>query len=130
MESSERARAIAEAALHRRGSDVLILDMRELTPMCDYFVLCTGRSSVHVGAVAAEIVDQMKQRGVNPGHVEGRREGRWVLLDYLSVVAHVFTEEAREYYGLERLWADAPRERVEDSPAGQPAEQNSTRSEG
>ena len=114
LDARERAYALARAAIKRRATNVVILDVRKLTPICDYFVLCTGRSAVHVGAVADEMVEELLEQGVRPGHVEGRREGRWVLLDYLSVVAHVFTQEAREYYALERLWADAPREEVTD----------------
>lgn len=90
-----------------------MLDLRSLTSVCDYFVLCTGRSTVHVKAIADEIVNRMAEQGVKVGHVEGLSEGRWVLLDFLSVVAHVFTAEAREYYQLEQLWWDAPREEVE-----------------
>jgi ribosome-associated protein len=109
----EKARAVAEAAAHRRASDILLLDLSTLTPVCDYFVLCTGRSTVHVKAIANEIINQMADQGIKPGHVEGLREGSWVLLDFLSVVAHVFTAEAREYYQLEQLWWDAPREEIE-----------------
>lgn len=120
MEARERALALARAALKRRATDVVILDLRKLTPICDYFVICTGRSTIHVGAVADEMAEALSEHGVQPGHIEGRKEGRWVLLDYLSVVAHVFTQEAREYYGLERLWADAPREEItDDSPQPQ-----------
>jgi ribosome-associated protein len=109
----EKARAVAEAAAHRRASDVLLLDLRALTPVCDFFVICSGRSSVHVKAIANEIVTQMAEQGVKVGHLEGLAEGSWVLLDFLSVVAHVFTAEAREYYQLEQLWWDAPREEIE-----------------
>jgi ribosome-associated protein len=108
----EKAHAIAEAAAHRRAADIIILDLRALTSICDYFVICTGRSPVHVKAVADEIARTMAEGGSKPGHIEGLSEGRWVLLDFLSVVAHVFTGEAREYYQLEQLWWDAPREEV------------------
>lgn len=120
MDARERAYALARAALKRRAMNVVILDVRKLTPICDYFVICTGRSTIHVGAVADEMTEALSEHGVQPGHVEGRKEGRWVLLDYLSVVAHVFTQEARDYYGLERLWADASREEItDDSPQPQ-----------
>ncbi|MCX7597989.1 MAG: ribosome silencing factor [Armatimonadetes bacterium] len=115
LDARERAYGLARAALKRRATNVVILDVRKLTSICDYFVLCTGRSTIHVGAVADEMVEALSEHGVQPGHIEGRREARWVLLDYLSVVAHVFTQEAREYYGLERLWADAPREEITDN---------------
>jgi ribosome-associated protein len=123
LEPHERALAIARAAIERRAADVLILDMRDLTAICDFFVLCTGRSPVHVQAIAEQIQDFLKAQGGRAGHVEGRAEGRWVLLDCLSVVVHVFTEEAREYYGLEKLWGDAPSQVVADeAPGAAPSE--------
>ena len=117
MEASKRARAIAEVAVEKRAENVVILDMRQFTPICDYFVICTGRSPVHVQAVAEAIMERLEELGVKVGHVEGLPEGRWVLLDYLTVVVHVFTEDARQYYALEELWADAPKEYVEDTAA-------------
>ena len=117
MTPKELARAIAEAALRRKAEDVVTLDMRNLMPLCDYFVICSGRSTTHVQAIAEEIIERMEEQGVRVGHVEGLPEARWVLLDYLDVVAHVFTPEAREYYALEQLWADAPAEWMDQEPA-------------
>ncbi len=118
MTVEERARAVAEAAAHRRASDLLVLDLRSLTSVCDFFVICSARSSVHAKAIADEIVNQMAEQGVKAGHLEGLAEGSWVLIDFLSVVAHVFTAEAREYYQLEQLWWDAPREEIPSVPLG------------
>jgi ribosome-associated protein len=95
---------------------VVVIDMHKLTPMCDFFVICSGKSEVHVRAISEEIDTRMRERGVKPAHIEGLSDGRWVLMDYLSVVTHVFTPEAREYYDLEHLWADAPRETLESEP--------------
>ena len=103
--------------MRRKAEDVVILDMRNLMPLCDYFVICSGRSTTHVQAIAEEIVERMEEQGVRVGHVEGLPEARWVLLDYLDVVAHVFTPEAREYYALEQLWADAPAEWIDEEAA-------------
>lgn len=121
MQPVERAHAIARAALERKAEDVVIMRMRELTPICDFFVICSGRSSVHVQAIADQILMRMEEQGVRVSHVEGLAEGRWVLLDYLTVVTHIFLPEEREYYALEQLWADAPREAVceEASPVAE-----------
>jgi ribosome-associated protein len=82
--------------------------MQQVTGVCDYFVISHGRSRAHVQAVADAIEEHMEQQGVAANHREGKSEGRWILLDYLHVVAHVFVEAARDFYDLERLWADAP----------------------
>ncbi len=104
------------------------MEMQDLTPVCDFFVICSGRSPVHVKAIAEEIDERLREQGARAVHMEGVPEGRWVLMDYLSVVVHIFTPEAREYYGLEHLWADAPREAVLDEP-GLPAPESSTGTE-
>lgn len=105
----------AKEALDRRGQDVLILDLRGLTSATDYFVLVSGDSDVQVQAIAERIEERLRQeKSVKPWHVEGLKNTRWVLLDYVDFVVHVFHREARSYYELERLWADAPSETVDD----------------
>ena len=95
---------------------MLLLDLRSLTPATDYFVIASGESDVQVKAIAERIEERLKvEKGIRPWHVEGLRHGRWVLLDYVDFVVHVFHHEARSYYDLERLWADAP---VETFPRG------------
>ena len=84
-----------------------MLRVNELTSIADYFVICTGRSDRQVGAVASGIVDSLRDDGIRPLAIEGEQAARWVLLDYGSVIVHVFAPEEREYYGLERLWAAA-----------------------
>ena len=116
------ARLAAHEAVDRRGSDVLLLDLRGLTSATDWFVLASGDSDVQVRAIADRIEERLREElGVKPWHVEGVRSGQWVLLDYVDVVVHVFHREARLYYDLDRLWSDAPVERVEvpapESPA-------------
>ena len=106
------ARALAEAAAReaadRRGEDVLLLDLRGLTSATDYFVIASGASDVQVKAIAARIEERLGREEMRPWHVEGLQNGRWVLLDYVDFVVHVFHRAARRYYELERLWADAP----------------------
>lgn len=88
----------------------MIVDLRPLKVFTDFFVICHGTSSRHVVSIS-EAVEQALERemGVRPGHVEGRRVGEWVLLDYIDLVVHVFTADRRAFYGLEKLWGDAPR---------------------
>jgi ribosome-associated protein len=99
----------ARAAEEKKGFDILVLDIHRLTVVSDYFVLISGRSTVHVKACAEYIREQLQEKlGVQALRVEGLREGQWVLLDYGDVVIHVFLESERAFYNLERLWGDAP----------------------
>ncbi|HEU5210546.1 MAG TPA: ribosome silencing factor [Longimicrobiales bacterium] len=101
------ARAI-DLAKDRKGRDMLLLDLRGISNATDYFLLVTGTSDTHVKAVADHILEELREDGVKPMHIEGVRTGRWVLMDYIDFVIHVFHPAAREFYQLERLWGDAP----------------------
>jgi ribosome-associated protein len=103
----------AEASLDKKAENVLILDLRELTSTTDYFVICSGSSDVHIKAIADNVVESLKSKGIRVWHKEGYESRRWVLLDFVDVVVHVFKPETREYYALERLWADASITEVE-----------------
>jgi len=108
------ALAAAAEAAERKATDVVLLDLRSLTSATDWFVLATGESDVQVRSIADRIEAHLKtEHGVKPWHVEGLQHARWVLLDYVDFVVHVFHREARDYYQLERLWADAPSEKFE-----------------
>ena len=103
----------AELALDRKAQDVALLDLRNLSSATDFFLIATGRSDTHVTAIADHIIDELKKEGVRPVGVEGLRGGRWVLVDYVDFVVHVFHPSAREFYQLERLWGDAPLDLLE-----------------
>ena len=103
----ELAHRIVDVASDKKGSDIVMLRTAEITTMADYFVICTGRSERQVQALTQSIVDQLRDDGVRPLGVEGQGAARWVLIDYGSVIVHVFAPEEREYYGLERLWSNA-----------------------
>jgi len=120
--SQELARAIAQHALAKKGEDLVILDLRSLSPIADFFVIATGLSDAHVRSVADGIRDGLLagKPPVKPWHLEGYDTLRWVLLDYVHVVVHVFQRSPRDYYGLERFWGDAPREEVADEAPGRP----------
>jgi ribosome-associated protein len=101
------AHRIVEIASDKKGNDIVMLRTAELTSMADFFVICSGRSDRQLSALSGAIVDELREDGIRPLGIEGRASSRWVLIDYGSVIVHVFAPEEREYYGLERLWAKA-----------------------
>jgi len=101
------AHKTAEAASGKKAVDVRILDLRGLTSIADFFVICSGTSSTHVDAIADGIEQTLKRDGRYPSHVEGKAESTWILMDYGDVVVHIFEEQTRAFYALERLWNDA-----------------------
>ena len=108
-----RALEVARAGLDKKAEDVLVIDVRGLSSYADYFVLMTADSDRQAGAIADAVDEKLKAQGASKVGVEGYESGRWILLDYGDVVAHVFNREARGFYDLEGLWADAPRFTVE-----------------
>ncbi|HEX9022007.1 MAG TPA: ribosome silencing factor [Nitrospirota bacterium] len=109
LNSLETAQLCAEAADGKKAFNILILDLRGLTYITDYFVICSGSSSTQVGAIADWIGQTLAKEGILPSHTEGEGEASWVLMDYGDVVVHIFEEQARLHYCLEKLWGDAPR---------------------
>lgn len=107
--SREIALAAARAAAAKQADDVAILDVHELIVITDYFVICSGSTDRQVRTIVEEVETALRELEQRPVRREGQTEGRWVLLDYVDVVVHVFAEEERDYYDLERLWRDAPR---------------------
>jgi ribosome-associated protein len=108
-----RARALASAAYDKQAEDVLALDVRDLTSLADTFLIASGRSRQQVRAIADGVLEAARRDGIRSLGAEGQDEGAWVLLDFGSVIFHVFHEDTRKHYDLERLWADAPRMDVE-----------------
>ncbi len=100
-------RCAARAALAKKARDLVALDLRELGAVCDYFLVCSAANEIQVKAVAENIEEKLREEGARPWHVEGLEGRRWVLLDYVEVVIHVFHEKTREYYLLDRRWGDA-----------------------
>ena len=98
---------VTRALADRKAIDAIVLDLRELTAATDYFVIASGTSDAHVRGMADYLLTTLPSQGVRPHHVEGLPQGRWVLLDYVDFVVHVFHPELREFYQLERLWGDA-----------------------
>ncbi len=111
MTSLEQARRIAELAHEKLAKDVVILDMQGVCSYTDYFVVCTGANARQTKAVWDEVHTRLKQEeGLLPSSAAGEKEATWIVADYLDVVLHVFTPEARAFYRLEDLWGDVPQE--------------------
>ncbi|PYP36670.1 MAG: ribosome silencing factor [Gemmatimonadetes bacterium] len=101
-------RLVTAALADRKAIEPTVLDLRGLTAAADYFVIVSGTSDAHVRGMAEHLLSALAPRGLVPHHVEGLTQGRWVLLDYVDFVVHVFHPELRQFYQLERLWGDAP----------------------
>ncbi len=108
LNPEEMVAAIADLAADRKALDIVQLDLRGMIGYADYFVICTGRTDRQTRAIHDGIHEGMKARGILPRRVEGVTEARWILMDYLDVVVHLFTPDTREYYRLEQLWGEAP----------------------
>ena len=108
------ANQLAKYVLEKKAHNVLIMDLRKITTMTDFFVLCSGDSDVQVKAIVDNVDEKMKKRNLRSWHREGYENLQWVLLDYVDVVLHVFHKDTREFYCLESLWGDAKIETVGD----------------
>lgn len=113
MNELELTREIVKVLNKKKAIDINALRITELSIVADYFVIASGTSNTHVRSLADEVEFEMSQKGIEPTHIEGRATG-WILLDYGSVIVHVFTGESREFYNLERLWSDAAKVDISD----------------
>lgn len=104
---SKLAELMAKAASEKKAHDIIIMDLSGISPVTDYFIICSANSTTQVQAIADNVEEQLAIQGIKVLHREGYREARWVLLDYGNCVAHIFVEEDRQFYNLERLWGDA-----------------------
>ena len=114
LREDAKIKRIVEILQDKKGLDITLLDLRKLTDTSDYFLLTTGTSEQHVRSLASELREKLAESGEKPWHVEGVDSGRWILLDYVHFVVHIFRQEARDFYALERLWGDAERTEFED----------------
>ena len=106
MTTLEQAKETAKISSDKKGLDVKVIGISDVSVIADYMVIATGNSSTHVKALADEVEEQLDDMGISVSHIEGYRSNSWILLDYIDVIVHVFSNEAREYYDLERLWED------------------------
>ena len=107
------AETIGETALSKKAEDVVIIDIRSISPIADFFVIASGSSDTHMKSIAEGIIGKLKDDGIHVWHVEGGTGARWILLDYVDIVVHIFHPEARMFYQLEKLWGDAPMKSME-----------------
>ena len=107
-DSWEKAVRCAQSALEKKAYDLVLLEVTEQTTVTDYFILCTGRSSLQVQSICREIEESLRRAGMRPLAVEGFNHGQWILMDFGDVVVHIFYETVREFYNLDGLWANAP----------------------
>lgn len=117
LTSEQTADKIADLALARRAEHVVRLDLRPLTSMTDFFVICEGGSELQIRAIADAVLEGMNKENVRVWHREGYGKKSWILLDYVDVVAHIFNRETRAFYNLERLWGDAETIRYDEGSA-------------
>jgi ribosome-associated protein len=103
----ELAKDLARIISDKKGEEIIVFDLRDISPITDFFVIATGLSENHNRTIAGYLSEYVK-----PGHIEGIEEGNWILLDFIDVVVHIFSKEARQFYGLERLWGDAPQVKI------------------
>lgn len=108
------ARKVVNFALDKKALDIALMDVRKITTVADFFIVCSGSSDTQVKAIADNVIEQGEAYGLKVHHVEGYESLRWVLIDMSEIVVHVFKPELRSYYQLERLWGDAPTERFGD----------------
>jgi ribosome-associated protein len=101
-------------ALDKKADDVKILDLRKLSTICDFFVICSANVEIHAKAIADSIIENLEKKGIKAWHHEGYQACRWILLDYVDVVVHIFLNEVREFYELEKLWGDAKTEELSE----------------
>jgi ribosome-associated protein len=116
LTSRNLAKKIAGFAFSKKATDVQLLDLRKVSDVADFFVLCSADSDVQVKAIADAVLDGLAESDIHPWHREGVSQKQWILLDFIDVVVHVFHKDARKFYGLEKLWGDAKIEEVADAP--------------
>ena len=106
MNSYEQSILTAKAISSKKGLNIKLIEIGDISSLADYMVIATGTSSTHVKALADEVEYKLDQAGISVSHIEGYRSNSWILLDYVDVIVHIFSDEAREFYDLERLWQD------------------------
>ena len=106
MNSYEQSILTAKAISSKKGLNIKLIEIGDISSLADYMVIATGTSSTHVKAIADEVEYQLDEAGISVSHIEGYRSNSWILLDYVDVIVHIFSDEAREFYDLERPWQD------------------------
>ncbi len=114
LDSEKLSLLIARLSLEKKAENVIIMDLKEITPITDYFVICSGDSDIQVKAICDYIIEELEKENIQIWHVEGHQALNWVLLDLVDVIIHIFRPEVRDFYALEKLWGDAKITKLED----------------
>ncbi len=114
MENQELLLQCVNSAKEKKAEQIISLDLKDLSLIGDYFLIMTAKNNRQAQAIADGIAEDLKEQGINVGRMEGYNEGRWILVDLSAVIVHIFQQEEREYYSLEKLWGDAPRQSYDD----------------
>lgn len=114
MTSLEQARKIVQVMDSKKAKDIRLIKIEGISSLGDYFVVASASNTTQVKAIADEVEDEMTKLGLEPNRVEGRQSAQWILMNYYDVMVHVFLDEARNFYNLERLWSDAPQLDISD----------------
>lgn len=114
LKTRAKAVAAAKAALAKKAKDTIILELKGITTIADYFVISSGENTTQVKAIAENVRTELKENAIKPLSIEGLSHAHWVLMDYGDFIVHIFLEETRAYYELEKLWLDAPLTKIED----------------
>ena len=117
MDSKLLAKKVVQLAWNKKGKDIMVMDLKKVMNVTDYFVIISGESDVHVKALANHIEKELKKEQIELWHKEGFQQLKWVLMDYIDIVIHIFRPEIREFYNLEKLWADAKITKIKDHAA-------------
>lgn len=112
VESEKLKNMIIELIKEKKGVNIVALDLRKVTSITDFFVICSGSVEQHIKAIKDNIIENLEKKGIKYWHIEGENAHTWVLIDYVDVVVHIFHPHTREYYKLEKLWADAKSEKI------------------
>lgn len=114
MDNRKTKNQIIELIQEKKGFDIVVLDLKKVTTIADFFIICTGSVPQHVNAIADYVMDKLEENGIKNWHVEGKQAQSWILIDYVDIVVHVFTPESREFFRLEKLWSDAKKVEVKN----------------
>ncbi len=110
--SEELKNLIVEKIIEKKGENIIVLDLRKLTSITDFFVICSGMVEQHIKAIKENIIEKLDEKGIKYWHIEGEKANTWILIDYVDVVVHIFHPLMRDFYKLEKLWADAQTEKI------------------
>lgn len=110
--SEELKNLIVEHIKEKKGENIIVMDLRKVTSITDFFVICSGTVEQHIKAIKDNLIEKLSEKGIHYWHIEGELANTWILIDYVDVVVHIFHPLARDYYKLEKLWADAKQEKI------------------